>query len=85
MIEGAMLDVRPPTILLRTPPFVLALAGVFMGCVMDAVIKHLGAQYNAVVIGFWRYAFGTVVSYQPSEILTRGDSRVEASVIPSSD
>lgn len=47
---------------MRTPPFVLALAGVFMGCVMDSIIKHLGESYNAVVIGFWRYAFGTIVA-----------------------
>jgi S-adenosylmethionine uptake transporter len=51
-----------PFSLLRAPPIVLALIGVFMGCVMDAVIKHLGANYSAVVVGFWRYAFGTLVS-----------------------
>lgn len=51
-----------PSLLMRTPPFVLALAGVFMGCVMDSIIKHLGESYNAVVIGFWRYAFGTIVA-----------------------
>lgn len=44
------------------PPIVLALAGVFMGCLMDAVIKHLGSSYSAVVVAFWRYAFGTIVS-----------------------
>ena len=57
-----MSEVRPPSLLMRTPPFVLALVGVFMGCVMDSIIKHLGENYNAVVIGFWRYAFGMVVS-----------------------
>ena len=46
----------------KVPPIVLALIGVFIGCVMDAVIKHLGSSYSAVVVAFWRYAFGTVVS-----------------------
>jgi S-adenosylmethionine uptake transporter len=48
--------------LFGAPPIVLALVGIFMGCVMDAVIKHLGASYSAVVVAFWRYAFGTIVS-----------------------
>lgn len=48
--------------LFSAPPIVLALAGIFMGCVMDAVIKHLGANYSAVLVAFWRYAFGTIVS-----------------------
>jgi S-adenosylmethionine uptake transporter len=46
----------------RFPPIVLALIGVFMGCVMDAVIKNLGASYSAVVVAFWRYLFGTLVA-----------------------
>jgi S-adenosylmethionine uptake transporter len=61
-MDDAMSEAPRLSILMRTPPFVLALVGVLMGCVMDAVIKHLGESYNAVVIGFWRYAFGTLVS-----------------------
>jgi S-adenosylmethionine uptake transporter len=44
------------------PPIGLALVGVFMGCLLDAMIKHLGASYTAVLIGFMRYCFGTVFS-----------------------
>jgi len=51
-----------PSGLFNTPPIVLALVGIFMGCVMDAVIKHLGQNYSAVLVAFWRYAFGTLVS-----------------------
>lgn len=46
----------------QMPPIVLALIGVFTGCVMDAVIKHLGSTYPAIMVAFWRYAFGTLVS-----------------------
>jgi S-adenosylmethionine uptake transporter len=66
MVDGAMSD--PPrspgqsTGIFGAPPIALALAGVFMGCVMDAVIKHLGSSYSAVLVAFWRYAFGTIVS-----------------------
>jgi S-adenosylmethionine uptake transporter len=42
------------------PPIGLALVGIFMGCLLDAVIKHLGASYTAILIGFLRYCFGTV-------------------------
>lgn len=44
------------------PPIVVALAGVFLGCVMDAVIKRLGAGYSPIVIAFWRYLFGSIIS-----------------------
>lgn len=44
------------------PPMGLALAGVFMGCLLDAMIKHLGASYSAILIGFMRYCFGTFFS-----------------------
>jgi S-adenosylmethionine uptake transporter len=62
MVDGAMTAQPEPSGLFRAPPIVLALAGIFMGCVMDAVIKHLGASYSAVLVAFWRYAFGTIVS-----------------------
>ena len=44
------------------PPLAMAVTGVMMGCVMDAMIKHLGATYSAVLIALLRYAFGTVFS-----------------------
>jgi S-adenosylmethionine uptake transporter len=61
MVDGEMPGV-PSAPGNRIPPIVLALIGVFMGCVLDAVIKHLGSSYSAVVVAFWRYAFGTLVS-----------------------
>lgn len=57
-----MTDASPSTRSKGVPPIMLALAGVAMGCVMDAVIKHLGQSYSAVTVAFWRYAFGTLVS-----------------------
>src|SRR5512134_501296 len=47
---------------LDLPPIGLALIGIFMGCLLDAMIKHLGATYSAVLIGFVRYCFGTLFS-----------------------
>ena len=47
---------------LPVPPLVLAMVGVMMGCMMDALIKHLGAAYTAVLIATMRYVFGTVFS-----------------------
>lgn len=44
------------------PPIGLALLGVFMGCLLDAMIKHLSASYTAVLIGFVRYCFGSLFS-----------------------
>lgn len=43
-------------------PLVLALAGIFMGCILDAMIKHLGATYSAVLIACGRYVFGSAFS-----------------------
>lgn len=62
MVDGAMTEPRQRFDLFGSPPIVLALVGIFMGCVMDAVIKHLGQNYSAVLVAFWRYAFGTLVS-----------------------
>jgi len=47
---------------LRVPPIGLALVGIFMGCLLDAMIKHLGASYSAILLGFMRYSFGMVFS-----------------------
>jgi S-adenosylmethionine uptake transporter len=62
VVDGAMTEPRPRFDVFGAPPIVLALVGIFMGCVMDAVIKHLGQNYSAVLVAFWRYAFGTIVS-----------------------
>ncbi len=51
-----------PFSLARTPPLLIAIVGVMMGCGMDALIKHLGAAYTAVLVASLRYVFGTVVS-----------------------
>lgn len=47
---------------LPIPPLALAMIGVMMGCVLDALIKHLGAAYSAVLIAEMRYVFGTIFS-----------------------
>ena len=47
---------------LPLPPLLLAMIGVMMGCVLDALIKHLGAAYTAVLIAELRYVFGTIFS-----------------------
>lgn len=47
---------------LPLPPLALAMIGVMMGCVMDAMIKHLGVAYSAVLIAEMRYIFGTIFS-----------------------
>lgn len=47
---------------LPLPPLMLAMIGVMMGCVLDALIKHLGAAYSAVLIAEMRYLFGTIFS-----------------------
>jgi S-adenosylmethionine uptake transporter len=43
-------------------PIALALAGVFMGCLLDAMIKHLSASYSVILVAFMRYFFGTLIA-----------------------
>ena len=62
MIDGEMADVPVLPRPLPVPPLVLAMVGVMMGCMMDALIKHLGAVYTAVLIATMRYVFGTAFS-----------------------
>lgn len=45
-----------------TPPLVLAIVGVLLGCVMDAMVKALGAAYGIVLIAASRYVFGAIFS-----------------------
>lgn len=44
------------------PPLALALVGVLFGCLMDAMIKSLGAAYSVVLIAAARYVFGVCFS-----------------------
>ena len=52
----------PINLLGRTPPLVLAMAGVMLGCVMDAMVKSLGLVYGVVLIAASRYVFGSIFS-----------------------
>jgi len=61
-MDGRMADVPALKRPLPLPPLALAMIGVMMGCVLDAVIKHLGAAYSAVLIAELRYVFGTIFS-----------------------
>jgi len=49
-----------PPLLVNTPPLALALAGVLLGCVMDAMVKQLGFTYGVILIATGRYVFGTI-------------------------
>lgn len=44
-------------------PVFIALAAIFAGCVMDAVIKGLGATYSAFVISVLRFLFGGIFAF----------------------
>ncbi|MBI1340260.1 EamA family transporter [bacterium] len=43
-------------------PIAMALTAVFLGCVLDAVIKHLGAAYTAILIAACRYTAGALIA-----------------------
>jgi S-adenosylmethionine uptake transporter len=62
MLDGLMTSGPLPPRFLGAPPLALALVGIFMGCVLDAMIKHLGASYSAILIACGRYVFGTAFS-----------------------
>jgi S-adenosylmethionine uptake transporter len=59
MVDGAMSGVASAPGY-RIPPIALALVGVFLGCMMDALVKHLGAAYSVILIACTRYVFGTL-------------------------
>lgn len=44
------------------PPLGIAVIGVMLGCVMDALVKGLGASYGVVLIAASRYVFGSMFS-----------------------
>ena len=50
----------PLPFLANAPPLALAITGVMLGCVMDAMVKQLGFTYGVILIAAGRYAFGTV-------------------------
>ncbi len=50
----------PFAIAKRTPPVLIAVVGVMLGCAMDAMVKTLGAAYSVVLIASARYVFGAL-------------------------
>ena len=52
----------PKSVIASAPPLALAIVGVMLGCVMDALVKGLGAAYSVVLIATSRYIFGSMFS-----------------------
>jgi drug/metabolite transporter (DMT)-like permease len=52
-------------------PILMALIGIAMGCVLDAIIKYLGQTYSAVLIAFLRYVFGSIIAVTAVVLLKR--------------
>jgi S-adenosylmethionine uptake transporter len=44
------------------PPLVVALIAVAIACVMDAMIKSMGARYSTLMVSFARFSFGAVAA-----------------------
>ena len=61
MMEEPMQDASPSRIN-SMPPIAIAIAGVMLGCIMDALVKTLGATYGVVLIATSRYVFGAMFS-----------------------
>lgn len=57
-MDGAMPATVRQNPLDTMPPLLVALVGVLLGCVLDAMIKSLGAAYSVVLIAAARYVFG---------------------------
>jgi S-adenosylmethionine uptake transporter len=54
-------SMQPATsFLANAPPLALAVTGVLLGCVMDAMVKQLGFTYGVVLIATARYVFGSL-------------------------
>lgn len=49
-----------PPLLANIPPLAMALVGVMLGCVLDALVKQLGFTYGVILIAAARYVFGTL-------------------------
>jgi S-adenosylmethionine uptake transporter len=56
MTDAPSASARKP----RFSPVALALIAIFLGCCLDAIIKHLGASYTAILVACGRYCFGAV-------------------------
>lgn len=57
-----MPSASPSNLISRTPPILIAVVGVMLGCIMDAMVKTLGAAYGVVLIATGRYVFGALFS-----------------------
>lgn len=51
-----------PGLFHSAPALLLAVIGVLLGCIMDAMVKHLGLAYGVVLIATARYLFGSLFS-----------------------
>jgi S-adenosylmethionine uptake transporter len=51
-----------PPLFARMPPLALAITGVMLGCVLDAMVKQLGFTYGVILIATGRYVFGTMIA-----------------------
>jgi len=51
-----------PSFFQTTPALLIAIVGVLLGCIMDAMVKQLGLAYGVVMIAAARYAFGSLFS-----------------------
>jgi S-adenosylmethionine uptake transporter len=64
-------------------PFFLALGGVFVLCVMDAVIKSVGDGYSTTQLVFLRFASGSIWSLFAFGILRPGIPSMETATVNS--
>lgn len=49
-----------PGLFQSTPALLIAIVGVLLGCIMDAMVKQLGFAYGVVLIATARYVFGSL-------------------------
>lgn len=49
-----------PSLFQATPALLIAVVGVLLGCIMDAMVKQLGLAYGVVLIATARYVFGSL-------------------------
>lgn len=61
-MDGPMIDPPVARTTFSPPPLAIAVVGVMLGCVMDALVKGLGAAYSVVLIASSRYVFGSLFS-----------------------
>jgi S-adenosylmethionine uptake transporter len=59
---GAMSSLPAPARGTPIPPIAIAVVGVMLGCIMDAMVKQLGLAYSVVLIATVRYVFGGMFS-----------------------